>query len=153
MTGRDHSKAKLSKGILEMKFMKRTKEKVEKQQFQEEGEEYFENLLTTRMKSEKDKFIIEPSFTYCEKLIDGRLSFQGMNPDIERLMEIENESKRVMLEKKKETDISDEQMARHISRGVNPLSRHRKEKKYIRRVQVEDEEPIPKKPKFLKPVD
>ena len=35
-----------------MKFMKRTKEKVEKQQFQEEGEEYFGNELTKRMKQE-----------------------------------------------------------------------------------------------------
>lgn len=32
--------------------MKRTKEKVEKQQFQEEGEEYFGNELTKRMKQE-----------------------------------------------------------------------------------------------------
>jgi len=30
--------------------MKRTKDKVEKEQFQEEGEEYFGNELTSRMK-------------------------------------------------------------------------------------------------------
>lgn len=32
--------------------MKRTKEKVEKQQFQEEGEIYFGNQITERMKKE-----------------------------------------------------------------------------------------------------
>lgn len=32
--------------------MKRTKEKVDKEQFQLEGEEYFESQLTTKMKKE-----------------------------------------------------------------------------------------------------
>lgn len=33
-----------------LQFMKRTKDKVEKEQFQEEGEEYFGSELTSRMK-------------------------------------------------------------------------------------------------------
>lgn len=68
----DSKRIALSKSILEMKvswkkivecrallndnmwvclqFMKRTKDKVEKEQFQEEGEEYFGSELTSRMK-------------------------------------------------------------------------------------------------------
>lgn len=68
----DSKKITLSKSILEMKvswkkivegkallrnnvwvclqFMKRTKDKVEKELFQEEGEEYFGSELTSRMK-------------------------------------------------------------------------------------------------------
>lgn len=68
----DTKRIALSKSILEMKvgwkkivegraslhdniwaclqFMKRTKDKVEKEQFQEEGEEYFGSKLTSRMK-------------------------------------------------------------------------------------------------------
>ncbi|XP_019698898.1 uncharacterized protein LOC105187446 isoform X2 [Harpegnathos saltator] len=48
-------KITLSKNILEMKFMKRTKEKVDKQQYQEEGELYFGSQVTKRMKKESNK--------------------------------------------------------------------------------------------------
>lgn len=38
--------------IIYLQFMKRTKDKLEKQQFQEEGEQYFSGEITTRMKKE-----------------------------------------------------------------------------------------------------
>ncbi|XP_074113357.1 M-phase phosphoprotein 6-like [Cotesia typhae] len=67
-----------------MKFMKTTKEKVDKEQFQMEGEKYFENQLTTKMKKESGKYIMESSYVLCEQLVDGRLSYRGMNPEIEK---------------------------------------------------------------------
>ncbi|XP_076242706.1 M-phase phosphoprotein 6 [Calliopsis andreniformis] len=145
------NKAKLSKSILDMKFMKRTKEKVEKQQFQQEGEEYFGNELTKRMKKESERFIIEPSYVFCEKLIDGRVSYQGMNPEIEKLMEIEKKNERVSMKKERETDISDEQMAEHYT-GLK--KNVKSEYKYEKPLQKNNEhEPSSKKPKFLKPQD
>ncbi|XP_031834726.1 M-phase phosphoprotein 6 [Nomia melanderi] len=146
------NKAKLSKSILEMKFMKRTKEKVEKQQFQEEGEEYFGNELTKRMKKESERFIIEPSYVFCEKLIDGRLSYQGMNPEIEKLMEAEQNEKRVSMELKNETDISDEQMVEHWKNFKNKTKPESYEK-HSQKNNVKSIEPKSKKPKFLKPQD
>ncbi|KZC14294.1 PREDICTED: M-phase phosphoprotein 6 [Dufourea novaeangliae] len=146
------SKAKLSKSILEMKFMKRTKEKVEKQQFQEEGEEYFGNEVTKRMKKESERFIIEPSYIFCEKLIDGRVSYQGMNPEVEKLMEAEEKNKCVLLDIKNDTDISDEQMVEHW-KGL----RTKIKSKYTNVEQIPKSntkcESVPKKPKYLKPQD
>lgn len=143
------NKSKLSKSVLEMKFMKRTKEKVENQIIQEEGEKYFGNQLTNKLKNESEKFIIEPSFVYCENLIDGRLSFQGMNPELEKLLELENNEKRMELERKKEADVTDEQMAEE-------WASHNKRKhkyKYQKTAHIENDQPVGKKPKFLKPVD
>ncbi|KOC70669.1 M-phase phosphoprotein 6 [Habropoda laboriosa] len=146
------NKTKLSKSILEMKFMKRTKEKVEKQQFQEEGEEYFGNELTKRMKKESERFIIEPSYVFCEKLIDGRVSFRGMNPEIEKLMEAEQNNERVKIEEKNETDISDEQMVHHWKKFRKMSKTDRKYEKSLQK-HNNNHEPLPKKPKFLKPQD
>ncbi|KAK9307687.1 hypothetical protein QLX08_002090 [Tetragonisca angustula] len=144
------NKTKLSKSILEMKFMKRTKEKVEKQQFQEEGEEYFGNELTERMKKDSERFIIEPSYIFCEKLIDGRVSFQGMNPEIERLMEEEQKNECVKAKEKEETDISDEQMAQNWKNYRKMTKTERRYEKSLEK-QNNDIEPLSKKPKFLKP--
>ncbi|XP_046468922.1 M-phase phosphoprotein 6 [Neodiprion pinetum] len=157
MTAREVNKTKLSKGILEMKFMKRTKEKVEKQLFQEEGKEYFGAQLTNHMKKGSDKFIIEPSFVFCEGLLDGRVSFRGMNPEIERLMELEEEAKQALTRKQNETEITDEQMAKHYrSSAVDTMAKKfrtkHENKKYVRDDSIEIE-PVEKKPKFLKPSD
>ncbi|XP_076298650.1 M-phase phosphoprotein 6 [Lasioglossum baleicum] len=146
------NKAKLSKSILDMKFMKRTKEKVEKQQFQEEGEEYFGNELTKRMMKDSERFIMEPSYIFCEKLIDGRVSYQGMNPEIEKLMEHEQTKERVAMELKKETDISDEQMVKHW-KGMKKLKSEHKYEKQSHRDSIKSAEATSKKPKFLKPQD
>nr|XP_033322032.1 M-phase phosphoprotein 6 [Megalopta genalis] len=146
------NKARLSKSILEMKFMKRTKEKVEKQQFQEEGEEYFGNALTKRMMKDSERFIIEPSYIICEKLIDGRVSYQGMNPEIEKLMEYEVAKERAAMELKNETDISDEQMVKHWKGFKKQRSKHKYENE-SQKDSIKSLQPKTKKPKFMKPQD
>lgn len=82
------SKKLLSKNLLMMKFMQRTKEKVE----QIEEEQKTAHLLDKDVQkntifSKRDQVIVEPSFVICENLVFGRMSFKGYNPDIERLME------------------------------------------------------------------
>ncbi|XP_012224687.1 M-phase phosphoprotein 6 [Linepithema humile] len=151
----DSKRITLSKSILEMKFMKRTKDKVEKQQFQEEGEHYFGNELTSRMKKASGKFFIESSYVFCEQLTDGRLSFRGINPKIEKLMEARENEKRAKMETKQETEISDEQMAvqwQKIRVKFDATQRQYKKPQH-RKMKSEDDEPIEKKPKFLKPID
>ncbi|XP_028050390.1 M-phase phosphoprotein 6 [Monomorium pharaonis] len=141
----------LSKSILDMKFMKRTKDKVEKEQFQEEGEEYFGSELTSRMKKASGNFFMEPSYVFCEKLIDGRLSFQGMNPAIEKLMETKENAKRTK-EEVKEVDVSDEQMTvqwKKMRAKFDTMNRHRKP--YHKK--NNEDEPLEKKVKFSNSID
>ncbi|XP_015108570.1 M-phase phosphoprotein 6 [Diachasma alloeum] len=153
MAEREMGKMKLSKSILEMKFMKRTKEKVEQQLFQTEGEEYFESQLTTRLKKESGKYLIEPSFMYCEKLIEGRLSFQGMNPEVEQLIEAEYNEKRQKQEKLKEEEISETQMANHY-KSCNPRmnNKNRNRKKQFFSDENRERQKF-KRTKFMKPSD
>ncbi|KAK0179913.1 hypothetical protein PV327_005616 [Microctonus hyperodae] len=154
---RTTGKTELSRSILDMKFMRKTKEKVEQQTFQSQGEEYFENALTARMKKESGLFIIEPSYAICEQLTDGRFSFQGMNPEIEKLMQLEENMKRMKEEAKHETEVSDEQMAKrwqgsHIQ-TMNKRFQTKKNRRFNAKQPKDENEPKPKKLKFLKPSD
>lgn len=102
------SKIKLPKSILEMKFMKKSKEKIEKELEITEGyDDLYSNVITNQMRQASGNFITEPSFIYCESLIEGRVSYKGMNPEIERLMELESKPEEDMLK-----DVSDEILAK-----------------------------------------
>ena len=96
------------------------------------------------------KYIIEASYAFCEELIDGRLSFQGENPEIERLMELEQMEKQEKNMKVNETDISDVQMAARwkSTTKINVKNLNAK----LDESDI-DKEPRRKKPKFLKPQD
>lgn len=93
------------------------------------------------------KFIIEPSYVFCEELIEGRLSFQGENPEIEKIMEQEWKEKHQDVEPKNETDVTDVEMAQTL-RATKKINVSNFAVKYDPK-----EEPKRKKPKFLKPVD
>nr|CAD7393672.1 unnamed protein product [Timema cristinae] len=75
-----------------------------------------------------NKFIIETSFVPCEDLIVGRLSFQGMNPVIERIMQEEEDAKRKKVAPKVEADVSDNEMAHRYSTLVGTIGRKQQEK-------------------------
>lgn len=59
----------------------------------------------------RSRFVTEPSYSVLENLAFGRMSFKGMNPEIEKMME----NQRIQLEEKeslaRETEINDEEMA------------------------------------------
>ncbi|XP_055903812.1 M-phase phosphoprotein 6 [Eupeodes corollae] len=103
------TRARLSKGILEMKFMQRTKAKVDKEIEEAEGRAMYSSEITDRM-NQNSNFIIEPSFMHCEGLIEGRLSYRGMNPEIERLLELEQEEKDKKTRPQQPNDVSDKEM-------------------------------------------
>ncbi|XP_067624041.1 M-phase phosphoprotein 6 [Eurosta solidaginis] len=105
------SRPRLSKGILEMKFMQRTKAKVDKETEEAEGREMYAHEITDKMLNNNSNFIMEPSFVHCENLIEGRLSFRGMNPEIERLLELEQEEKDAATRHDQPTEVSDTEMA------------------------------------------
>jgi len=96
---------------------------------------------------------MEPSYVFCEKLIDGRLSFQGMNPTIEKLMEAKENAKRVKVEMKQEADVSDEQMAVRWKKMRAKFDTVNRPRKPQRKKTNDADEPFKKKPKFLKPVE
>ncbi|XP_066258262.1 M-phase phosphoprotein 6 [Euwallacea similis] len=123
-------KIKLSNSILEMKFMKRTKEKVLKEKEDAEGQAMYSNEITDEMRKNGNIIFRETSITICKGLIDGRLSFGGMNPEVEKLMETDYNKAVAEANKKQEKDITDEQMAMEYSPVSDTISNKFKTKKH-----------------------
>lgn len=123
------SKSRLSKSILDMKFMKRTKEKVQKEDDAAEGRAMYSSEITSAMEH-GNNFVIDTSFVNCADLIVGRFSCGGMNPELERILEREEQAD--VLAKADETrakkaemikDVSDESMVKHYSSLVKTLGK------------------------------
>ncbi|XP_034829740.1 M-phase phosphoprotein 6 [Maniola hyperantus] len=121
-------KLQLPKSVLEMKFMKKTKERLEKELENTLGhEDLYSNIITNEMRHATGNYISESSFVFCEDLIEGRVSFKGMNPEIERIMESENKQNDCDGEMQK--DISDEILAKKMNR-FNKRKRPLSQSKY-----------------------
>lgn len=148
------NKTKLSKSILEMKFMKKTKEKVEKEADDEEGRQMYAGQITDKMLHGDCLYINEDSFVPCEDLIVGRVSYRGMNPEIERILELEDESKQAVLIKEQELDVNDKDMAKHYTTLVNTIGKkfNPKERKHKTKSEMAEFQQN-KKAKFIKPTD
>ncbi|XP_042901910.1 M-phase phosphoprotein 6 [Parasteatoda tepidariorum] len=113
--------AKLSNNVLEMKFMKKTKEKCEKEAEEERRKNLFDSEIPEHLIKGGDLCIMEPSFVPCLQLLNGRFSYRGMNPEIEKLME-ENNLKN--LDKLKQMDgISAKEMADRYSTLVDSMQK------------------------------
>ncbi|XP_049294457.1 uncharacterized protein LOC125769691 [Anopheles funestus] len=124
------NKVQLSKGILQMKFMSRTKEKLDKEADNERGRALYASEITDKMLSETVKYVIEPSYVPCENLIEGRISYGGMNPEIERIIEIESgvdvakrEREEAAKKAKMETDVPDAEMAQFYSSVMHSMNK------------------------------
>lgn len=121
MEGSSH--VNLSKNILEMKFMKKTKERVAKENEDAEGRAMYSDQITEEMKEVGNLIFISTSITNCKNLIDGRLSFGGMNPEIEKLMSKDYNKLLEAEERKKEKDVTDVEMAEGYSSLVNTMDK------------------------------
>nr|XP_023019506.1 M-phase phosphoprotein 6 [Leptinotarsa decemlineata] len=121
----DNSKTnvKLSKGILDMKFMKKTKEKVEKEKDDLEGHIMYSSEITEEMRRSGNLVFVSTSMANIRTLVDGRLSFGGMNPEIEKLMANDYGKQLEDEEKRKEKDITDVEMAEGYSTLVNTMGK------------------------------
>ncbi|XP_048211163.1 M-phase phosphoprotein 6 [Perognathus longimembris pacificus] len=156
-------KTKLSKNLLRMKFMQRGLDSETKKQLEEEekkiiSEEHW--YLDLPELKEKESFIIEEqSFSSCEDLLYGRMSFRGFNPEVEKLMLQMNAKNKAEEEEEDETielDVSDEEMARRYETLVGTIGKKFAKKRD--RANFEEDEngnikPRKAKKMFLKPQD
>ncbi|XP_017043872.1 M-phase phosphoprotein 6 [Drosophila ficusphila] len=106
------SKPRLSRGVLDMKFMQRTKVKVEKEADDEQSRALYSNEINQKMLNSNSNFLVESSYSICAGLIDGRLSFRGMNPELELLMEQELAEKQGRMKPEQPKEVSDQDMAK-----------------------------------------
>uniref|UniRef100_A0A0A9ZIK7 M-phase phosphoprotein 6 n=1 Tax=Lygus hesperus TaxID=30085 RepID=A0A0A9ZIK7_LYGHE len=121
--------AKLSKGVLEMKFMQRTKNRMRAEKEAEESRTMYEKDISKGMQNAVDKFIVEPSYVPIHNLIVGRVSYGGFNPEIEKFMTkppVETEA----VSREMEKEISDNEMTEFSSSLNNTMaSKFNKNKK------------------------
>lgn len=140
------SGVKLSKTILEMKFMKRTKEKVLKEEDDAQSRVMYSNEITDKMLKTESRYIIEPSYIPCEDLNDGRFSFRGMNPEIERLLELEQQANQIKTEENIKKDVTDEDMTAYYGNVMKTIEKKFQSKSHRRKISLP--EPRFKKPKM-----
>jgi M-phase phosphoprotein 6, animal type len=121
----------------------------------------YENEITKKMLHGNTNILIEPSFVQIENLIDGRVSYRGMNPEIERLMELETQGTALLRAtaevdelRKMKTDVTDSDMLKFYSNLDNTM-----QKKFVskpKRQRPADQAAQlfhAKKGKFMKPRD
>lgn len=123
----------LSKNVLGMKFMQRTKEKLDEKK---EVAETTGQILDTE-EAQIEVWQTEDSIANCEQLGFGRMSFRGYNPEIERLMQEKNPVKygKKTQERRDEEDITAEEMAqRYQGNDERSGQVKRKRGQYIRPV-------------------
>ncbi|XP_062129314.1 M-phase phosphoprotein 6 [Drosophila sulfurigaster albostrigata] len=149
-------KPRLSRGVLDMKFMQRTKLKVAKEDDDEQSRALYSNELNTKMLNSNSNFIIEPSYAICEGLIDGRLSFRGMNPEIERLMELEQVEKDGKSRPEQPKDVTDQEMVETYYANQAPAASKTMGKKFstkneFHKRKSNEQQRLHKKGQFKKP--
>lgn len=124
------AKPRLSRGVLDMKFMQRTKVKVAKEADDEQSRALYSNELNDKMLNSNSNYIIEPSYSICEGLMEGRLSFRGMNPELERLLELEREEKAAQTKPEQPKEVTDQEMAESYYANKAPAASNSMQKKF-----------------------
>ncbi|KAH3769096.1 M-phase phosphoprotein 6-like [Dreissena polymorpha] len=125
----ENSKTKLSGNVLQMKFMKRSALRIEREKSEEERKQVIDDehwvldLPVVEMK--ESNFIIEPSYVACENLVYGRMSFKGFNPEVEKLMKLHSDQSKLEEAERKEKEISvnDVEMAERYSTLVGTVGK------------------------------
>jgi len=86
------NKKKLSKNVREMKFMQRGALREEKEQQEAEEKQSIDDehwvLDMAEQPQKKNIYLSEPSYAVCCKLMFGRRSYKGFNPEIEKLCKV-----------------------------------------------------------------
>lgn len=110
-----------------MKFMKKTKDKADKDLKEKEADEIFSRDGALDIK--ESNYIIEPSHMICQSLVNGRMSYRGFNPSIERIMKsFSKDTSDFATSKEKTETISDNEMADRYENIV-----HTMEKKFTKK--------------------
>ncbi|XP_044540394.1 M-phase phosphoprotein 6-like [Gracilinanus agilis] len=123
------SKLKLSRNLMQMKFMQRGLDTETKKQLEEEEKKIISEehwyLDLPELKEKKSFIIEEQSFILCKDLLYGRMSFRGFNPEIEKLMVQMNakHNEEEVEDVTMEADMSDEEMARRYESLVGTIGK------------------------------
>ncbi|XP_065202923.1 M-phase phosphoprotein 6 [Planococcus citri] len=141
-------KKKLSKNLLEMKFMRTSRDRIVQETEDEESRVLFGNI-SDELKSSSSKYILQPSWAICEGLKCGRRSFRGMNPVIERIMALDEDDKTGVKRqiKEEDVDVTAEEMAKFRQEESTLVET------VAKKFRPKNDEPPAKKMKFLKPKD
>lgn len=140
----DRNKLKLSKSILDMKFMKRTKEKVLKEEDDAQSRAMYSNEITHKMLTTESLYVVEPSYMPCEELNEGRFSFRGMNPEIERLLELEQQAKQATIDENVQKDVTDEDMSAYYGNVKKTIERKFQSKTHRKKISLPEPKHCPK---------
>lgn len=118
----------LSRNLLKMKFMQKSKEKNEK----EMEELLVDEELNDNLRKEGEKYIISSSHVFCEELRFGRMSFRGMNQEIEKVMKEMNEfnDNNNNDNKDRGLEVSDEEMTNRYSNLIDSNPSRQKRAKF-----------------------
>uniref|UniRef100_H2L3G8 M-phase phosphoprotein 6 n=1 Tax=Oryzias latipes TaxID=8090 RepID=H2L3G8_ORYLA len=156
---------KLSKNLLRMKFMQRGLDAETKKQLEEDerriisDEHWYLDLPELCTKEYVTVLVEEESFTPCEDLQFGRISFRGFNPEVEKLMTLLNPKDEDEEEKDvscMQTDITDEEMALRYETLVGSMKKKYAKKRERAAMDQNDnhhEMDSEKKRTFLRPQD
>lgn len=147
----------LSKTLLQMKFMQKTASKLQQEVEEEEigaleeqwvidslPAEYL--TLVSKMEppaegaADHDLFEYKNSITVLEQLAFGRMSFQGMNPEVEALMRNEGKPDNDEPGEAPETSVTDEDMAQQYSSFVKNMDKKFKTKRQRQEESSDDDD-------------
>ncbi|XP_059168931.1 M-phase phosphoprotein 6-like [Physella acuta] len=150
----------LSKNVLQMKFMQRSVLRIEKEQNEEEQQKVIDDehwvLDIPDYKTKESLFLQNQSYVVCEGLRFGRQSYQGFNPEIEKIMRLQNaeeEAKRSE-EIEKQNSVSDQEMVNRYSSLMGVIAKKFAKKRNRNDVAENDESGEPRSKKtFMKPSD
>lgn len=124
----------LSKNLMQMKFMQKTVDKTQNNFDEHHNKSLLDQQNNESLRKEGQKYVVDNSYLYCERLIFGRMSFKGMNPEIEKLMqELDDNSDKSGDKCHKNddsVDVSDEEMTNRYSKYVDSNAINRKRSKY-----------------------
>ncbi|CAH1269742.1 MPHOSPH6 [Branchiostoma lanceolatum] len=152
----DTEKPKLSKNLMQMKFMQRKQQSDDREKLEEEQQRVIDEehwvLDIPELKKLESRYEVIDSYVPCEDLKYGRFSFQGFNPAIEKIaksFEVAKEEEASEAKEKEET-VSDDEMARRYEAIVGTIQKKFGKKRH--RNSTGDEPQVKKKKKkFLKP--
>ncbi|GMR36856.1 hypothetical protein PMAYCL1PPCAC_07051, partial [Pristionchus mayeri] len=116
--------SKISANVLDMKFMRRTKQRLDEKEKKKQESDLQKAYLAGESidaqeksngdasSSTSDRFVFTKDLEFLEDLQYGRMSFKGCNPQVERLMKYYTDKKNgIVNESDEEKDVSDDEMA------------------------------------------
>lgn len=165
------NKSSLSSNVLQMKFMKRSALRIEKEKSEEEKQHIIDDihwvLDLPALEQKENKFIVERSYERCEDLVYGRMSFKGFNPEVEKLMTAKNIERGLNEAEYRESEnsLNEKEMAERYQSLVGTISNKFKAKRDRQHIDSPESSSIPStqlatlkvknntKKKFKKPPD